>query len=29
MNTEKLKLGLVAFNNLRPGNGVGLLSKRK
>ena len=29
INTKKLKPGLVAFYNIRPGNGVGLFSKEK
>ena len=29
MNTKKPKPGLVAFYNIWPGNGAGLLSKKK
>jgi len=29
INTKKLKPGLVAFQDIRPGNGVGLFSKEK
>jgi len=29
MNTKKLKPGLVAFYDIWPGNGAGLLSKEK
>jgi len=29
INTKKLKLGLVAFYDIRPGNGAGLFSKEK
>jgi len=29
INTKKLKLGLFAFYDIRPGNGVGLFSKEK
>jgi len=28
INTKKLKPGLVAFQDIRPGNGVGLFSKK-
>jgi len=29
INTKKLKPGLVAFHDIRPGNGAGIFSKEK